>query len=182
LPWTLLPYRRTRWSVGGGEDIMIVAVSRAAAAEERMTGLYLRRRYQIRDSAEPAYVYLRHGLYAPAIAARAEMVDFARRALEEDATPVFLAYSLGKGQEVMATLARAEIPVAAHGSVWNVCAAYRLFGHKFPGSRKLTGKGARRAAIVVPPRWLNTSEVQSAKPLRIAAVTGWGARAEGGAA
>jgi uncharacterized protein (TIGR03663 family) len=76
LPWTLLPYRRTRWSVGGGEDLMIVAVSRAAAAEERMTGLYLRRRYQIRDSAEPAYVYLRHGLYAPAIAARADRDRF----------------------------------------------------------------------------------------------------------
>lgn len=76
LPWTLLPYRRTRWSVGGTEDVVIVAVSRATAAEERLNGLYLRRRYQVRDSAEPAYVYLRHGLYAPVIAARADRDRF----------------------------------------------------------------------------------------------------------
>jgi uncharacterized protein (TIGR03663 family) len=77
LPWTLVPYRRTRWkSIGGNEDLLIVAVSRAPEAEKRLAGLYLRRRYELRDSAEPAYIYLRHALYAPLLAARGDRDRF----------------------------------------------------------------------------------------------------------
>jgi len=110
---------------------------------------------------------------------RAEMVRFAQETLEAGETPVFLAYALGKGQEVMAALARAGVPVGAHGAIWHLCSVYRAFGRTFPGSRLLRGKTGRRAALIVPPRFLRASEVQRAKPLRVAAVTGWGDRALG---
>ena len=112
--------------------------------------------------------------FPPADGLRAQVAAFARDALDAGATPVFLAYALGKAQEVMRTLGDAGVPVAAHGAVWNVCAVYREFGISFPGARRLEGKGRRRCAIVVPPRFLRATEVQARAPLRVAAVTGWG--------
>jgi Cft2 family RNA processing exonuclease len=119
-----------------------------------------------------------HRLPPPA-EVRADLVAFARDTLAAGATPVFLAYALGKGQEVLASLAQAGIPAAAHGTIWNLCRVYRAFGITFKGSRRLGRDRARRAAIVVPPRFRNTTEVRAAAPLRIAAVTGWGHRVLG---
>ena len=115
--------------------------------------------------------------FPPAAETRAAMVAFARETLEAGETPVFLAYALGKAQEVMKALTDAAVPVAAHGAAWNLCAVYRHFGFAFPGARKLKGTSGRQAAIVVPPRWQNAPDVRRAAPLRIAAVTGWGDRA-----
>lgn len=119
-------------------------------------------------------------VFPPSEQARQELVSFAREALEAGSTPVFLAYALGKAQEVMQVLAGASIRVAAHGSVWNLCGVYRQFGITFPGSRRLTpARRGRDAAVVVPPRFLDASEVRQLQPQRVAAVTGWGERARG---
>lgn len=115
----------------------------------------------------------------PAEQSRRELVDFAERALAAGETPVFLAYALGKAQEVMATLAAAGVLIEAHGTVWGLTKVYRDFGIRFPGSRKLARGARRAAAIVVPPRFLKTTEVQQRAPLRVAAITGWGDRARG---
>jgi hypothetical protein len=64
LPYSLTPYPKTRWGATGDEDVIIVAVSRAAALDPKLTRLYLRRQYMLRDSAEPAFIYLRRSLYA----------------------------------------------------------------------------------------------------------------------
>jgi Cft2 family RNA processing exonuclease len=114
--------------------------------------------------------------FPPAEETRAELVRFAREALEAGETPVFLAYALGKAQEIMTLLSREAIPVAAHGAVWKVCDVYRGYGFAFPGSRRLSPRRPRRAALVVPPRF---SHVAGNGPQRVAAVTGWGERARG---
>ncbi len=113
----------------------------------------------------------------PADETRAEIVAWVHSELESGRTATLLAYALGKGQEMLALLTRAGIPVAAHGTIWNLTDIYRQFGYSFPGSRKLTGKGQRRAAILVPPRYLNVTEVKKNAPLAVAAVTGWSGRA-----
>ncbi|HEX5136815.1 MAG TPA: MBL fold metallo-hydrolase [Planctomycetota bacterium] len=115
--------------------------------------------------------------FPPAAEVRAQMVAFAREALAEGATPVFLAYALGKAQEVMTALGKGGIPVAAHPSVWAMCEVYRGFGLTFPGSRRLQGRGRPEAAVVVPPQ--SRREVRASGRLRTAAVTGWGDRARG---
>lgn len=114
--------------------------------------------------------------FPPAQETRAAMVQFAREALDAGETPVFLAYALGKAQEVMTLLSREAIPVAAHGSVWKICDVYRSYGFAFPGSRKLARSGGRHAALVVPPRF---GHVAGGGPRRVAMVTGWGRRALG---
>lgn len=64
LPWSLSPFPKTRWGAQGDEDVIIAQVNRAPNLEPRLERLYLRRQYRVRDSAEPAYVYLRRSLYA----------------------------------------------------------------------------------------------------------------------
>jgi Cft2 family RNA processing exonuclease len=115
--------------------------------------------------------------FPPAEDVREGMARFAREALDEGKTPVFLAYALGKAQEVMTALGRAGIPVAAHPSVWAMCEVYRAFGLVFPGSRRLAGRGRPEAAVVVPPQ--SRREIRATGVLRVAAVTGWGERARG---
>jgi len=115
--------------------------------------------------------------FPPAGKTRQALVAFARETLEAGATPVFLAYALGKAQEVMTALCLAEVPVAAHGAVWGMCDVYRSFGHRFSGSRRFGGRGRPGAALVVPPQ--SRREVRIPGALRVAAVTGWGDRALG---
>jgi uncharacterized protein (TIGR03663 family) len=64
LAWSLMPYPGTRWTASGDEDVIIAPVEQAAELERRLRGGYLRREYQIRDSAGAAYVYVRGALYA----------------------------------------------------------------------------------------------------------------------
>lgn len=64
LAWSLMPYPRTTWTASGDEDVIIAPVGQAAELEPRLRRGYLRRQYQIRDSADPAYVYVRRALFA----------------------------------------------------------------------------------------------------------------------
>ncbi|MHC4940461.1 MAG: MBL fold metallo-hydrolase RNA specificity domain-containing protein [Planctomycetota bacterium] len=107
---------------------------------------------------------------------RRRLVEFAHEQIEAGKTPVFLAYALGKGQEVLKLLTEAGIPVAAHGSIWNLLGPYRAAGHAFPGARRLSRNGARKAAIVTPPRYLSSGPVQASGQITVASVTGWGSR------
>lgn len=108
---------------------------------------------------------------------REQVLNFVREQLDAGVTPVLLAYALGKAQEVLALLTEAGLPVAAHGSIWNLLGPYRAAGLAFPGARRLSRNGARRAAIITPPRWLNSAPVQASGRIRVAAITGWGNRA-----
>lgn len=65
--WSLSPYPRTRWRASGNEDVIVAAVSRAPAIEARLARRYYRFEARVRDSAEPAYVYLRRPLFAPVL-------------------------------------------------------------------------------------------------------------------
>ena len=113
----------------------------------------------------------------PTAETRARLIEFARENLDAGRVPVLLAYALGKGQEVLAALTAAGIPVAAHGSIWNLLRPYRDAGIRFPGARRLSRNGSRQCAIVTPPRWAESAPVKSSGETRVAAVTGWGAMA-----
>jgi hypothetical protein len=71
LAWSLGRYPRTRWYVEGTEDVIIVAASRADAAEAKLRSAYLRRDIKVRDSAEPARIYLRRSVFDRLLSPRA---------------------------------------------------------------------------------------------------------------
>ena len=74
-----------------------------------------------------------------------QIVAFCRDALEEGATPVLLGYSLGKAQEILCSLAEANLQPMLHGSVYRMTRIYEQFGQSFLRVRALQRQGGRRA-------------------------------------
>jgi Cft2 family RNA processing exonuclease len=102
------------------------------------------------------------------------IVDFATRALTDGCAPLFFAYSLGKAQEVMAILAKANIPLTAHGAVHAMARVYEEAGVHLGAYEKydaLTYDGTR--ALVWPPSGKTRPKAAHNRPLRTAMLTGW---------
>ena len=119
---------------------------------------------------EPRYVFppdddLIESLYA-----------FVDATLRADATPVVLAYALGKGQEALYHLTRRGFDVVLHGAIANMCQLHVELGHSFPGpgtwSRYRRGDVGKRVLLTTPST-RKTAMVQRLPASRIAYLTGW---------
>ena len=104
----------------------------------------------------------------------ADMIAFARGALEEGAVPVFFAYSLGKSQEAVAILGRAGIPLTLHGAVETLCRVYEACGVELPPYRRYDALTfAADGALIWPPSGRALPKALRGKPVRTAILTGW---------
>jgi Cft2 family RNA processing exonuclease len=105
-----------------------------------------------------------------------ELCAFVDRALAEDATPVVLAYALGKGQEALYHLTRHGYDVMLHGAIANMCRLHVELGHPFPGpgtwTRYRRGDVGRRVLLTTPGT-RKTAMVQGLPKKRIVHLTGW---------
>ncbi|HKG92756.1 MAG TPA: hypothetical protein VKA84_12720 [Gemmatimonadaceae bacterium] len=101
---------------------------------------------------------------------------FVEDALAAGATPVVLAYALGKGQEALHHLTSAGFHVAVHGSIANMCELHEQLGHPFPGPgswvRYRRGEVGGRVLLTTPGT-RKTAMVQSLPKRRIVYLTGW---------
>jgi len=110
--------------------------------------------------------------FLSAAEARTRIVEHARAALAEGATPLLLGYPLGRSQEIVEVLTAAEIPVAAHGAVAKYLDIYRRHtGRLFEAIPYERGQVAGHA-IVGPPSFARQIG-KSAGRLRVIAVSGW---------
>ena len=101
---------------------------------------------------------------------------FVGDALGAGATPVVLAYALGKAQEALWHLTRAGYDVAVHGAIARMCELHVALGHAFPGpgtwGRYERGKvGAR--VLLTTPGTRKTAMVQKLPAKRVVYLTGW---------
>ncbi|HKU68701.1 MAG TPA: MBL fold metallo-hydrolase, partial [Candidatus Baltobacteraceae bacterium] len=93
-----------------------------------------------------------HYAFPPRDEVAAEMIAFARDALECGAVPVFFAYSLGKAQEAVAILGNAGLPLTVHGAIETMCDVYRACGVSLPPySRYDAQHFDAQSALVWPP-------------------------------
>lgn len=100
----------------------------------------------------------------------AAIVDFCRATLAEGATPVLLAYALGKSQELVRLLGAAGLPIALHPQAARFTRLYAELGAAMPAHREFDAQDHRGHVVIAPAgdpalNWIN--------PKRIAAVTGW---------
>ncbi|MEO7457616.1 MAG: MBL fold metallo-hydrolase [Gemmatimonadaceae bacterium] len=106
----------------------------------------------------------------------AALYAFVDAALTEGATPVVLAYALGKGQEALFHLTRRGYDVVLHGAIANMCQLHVELGHPFPGpgtwSRYRRGEVGQRVLLTTPST-RKTAMVQGLPSRRIAYLTGW---------
>ena len=105
-----------------------------------------------------------------------ELVAFVEAALADDATPVVLAYALGKGQEALHHLTSHGFDVMLHGAIANLCRLHEELGHPFPGPgrwiRYRRGEVGTRVLLTTPGT-RKTAMVQGLPKKRIVHLTGW---------
>ncbi|MBA3850271.1 MAG: MBL fold metallo-hydrolase [Opitutus sp.] len=100
----------------------------------------------------------------------ATIVGFCRATLTDSATPVLLAYSLGKSQELVRLVGRAGLPVMLHPHAARYTRLYEELGAAMPPHRPFDPQDHRGHVVIAPAgaemiNWIN--------PKRTAAVTGW---------
>ncbi len=106
----------------------------------------------------------------------AAMLAFARETLADGKTPVFLAYALGKGQEIAQLLGTHGIAVRAHGAMTKLNEVYRACGITLPNVRPYEREDtAGPAAMIVPPRERFGAMFKKGRSagIRAAFVSGW---------
>jgi Cft2 family RNA processing exonuclease len=102
------------------------------------------------------------------------MVQYARECLASGNTPIFIGYSLGRGQEIVHVLAQAGIPTAVHGAIAKFIPIYEREGYVFPGWEPYDAQATDGRALVVVPSH-GAVLVASRKRGRMAYVSGWAA-------
>ena len=115
-----------------------------------------------------------HYVFPPRDEVEERIVTFATKALEDGCAPVFYAYSLGKAQEVMAILGKANVPLTAHGAVYEMARVYERAGVHLPPFERydaVTYDGTR--ALIWPPSGKTLPKALQGKPSRSAMLTGW---------
>lgn len=105
-------------------------------------------------------------------AAQAEIVAFAQECLADGASPAFLGYPLGRGQEVVYVLTQAGIRTAVHGAIAKYIPVYERAGFNFPGWEAYDARQVEGRALVVVPGMRRTLEA-TGKDIRVAYVSGW---------
>ncbi|NBZ97123.1 MAG: hypothetical protein EBR40_12015, partial [Proteobacteria bacterium] len=94
-----------------------------------------------------------HPRYAfpPVDRVREQIREFCRKTLQEGVTPVLLAYSLGKSQELLAILAGSGMEVVVHRSVSVMSAVYQKHGVDLGAYSIWTGKNHQGKVLIIPP-------------------------------
>lgn len=101
-----------------------------------------------------------------------KMAAFAEATLAAGATPVFLAYALGKAQEAARILGDRGFRVRVHPDAWAICEIYQAYGVAFPGAAPLAPAPEEGEVIVAPPRH-RSLEGWGRGALRTCLLSGW---------
>jgi putative mRNA 3-end processing factor len=92
-------------------------------------------------------------------------------------TSVFIAYSLGKAQRILAPLAETGIPVFAHGAVYNVHQALVNSGWNLPEIKRITPETSKeelKGCIVIAPSGAEGSPwIRRFSPYAVGICSGW---------
>ena len=106
----------------------------------------------------------------------ARLQQFVADTLAAGATPVVLAYALGKGQEALYHLTTAGFDVVLHGAIARMCEIHERLGYTFPGpgrwERYRRGEVGERVLLTIPAT-RKTGMVESLRSKRIVYLTGW---------
>jgi len=104
-----------------------------------------------------------------------EIRSFAASSLSEGFIPVFLAYSLGKTQELMHALAPLEQPIQVHQSAFPLCKIYNEMGVDLGSYSKFKKNTDSDYILITPGMGSSNSILHSIPKTKIAYVSGWAA-------
>ena len=96
---------------------------------------------------------------------------FCQQALSEGVTPVLLAYSLGKSQELLALLSGSGMEVAVHRAVGVMSSVYERHGVSLGAYTVWNGNNHAGKVLIIPPN--SRSSSQEIGNSRSAVISGW---------
>ena len=114
-----------------------------------------------------------HPRYAfpPVARVRDSIRSFCTQSLSEGLTPILLAYSLGKSQELLAILSGSGLEVVVHRSVSVMSAVYQKHGVDLGEYSIWSGKNHTGKVLIIPPN--SRSSSQKLEKSRSAVISGW---------
>lgn len=111
-------------------------------------------------------------VFPPSAEVVAQILTFCRETLARNETPVLLAYSLGKAQEVLASLAGTGLPISVAPSVSRISKVYQTWNHRFPPFETWDNGPAPARVLIAPPQSALTLRNRLGR-CRMAVLTGW---------
>jgi len=102
-----------------------------------------------------------------------KIVAFCRDALEDDAVPVLLGYSLGKAQEILCALSGAGLTPMLHGSVYQMTRIYEEFGQSFCKYERYKANEVAGKVLICPPSANRSRMLEKIAEKRVAMISGW---------
>jgi putative mRNA 3-end processing factor len=104
-----------------------------------------------------------------------EVRTFARVSLDEGYTPVFLAYNLGKAQEIMHLCSDLDHPIMIHGAGHKLCSVYDEAGIDLGTYQAYDRETCEGNILVCPSSALSGGFASNVRKKRIAYCSGWAA-------
>jgi DNA ligase-1 len=102
-----------------------------------------------------------------------KIIHYCRRALKRGDTPVLLAYSLGKSQELLQGLKDANLPIIVHPRIDEMNEVYRHCGKTFPRYGLIRDRRIDGKVLICPPTAKLPVNVSSEDRLKKAVISGW---------
>lgn len=106
-----------------------------------------------------------------------QITDWVGNNIKQGASSILFAYSLGKAQRVIDALAHLQLPIYAHGAIYNAHEAIKLTGTKLTEIIKVsneTDKQKLKSAIVIaPPSAIDSSWLKQFAPYKTGICSGW---------
>lgn len=115
----------------------------------------------------PSYVF------PPTARVLADIIGFCRRTLDDRETPVLFGYSLGKSQELLRSLADAQLPVMLHPQTLTLTRIYEELGLAFPPFRPFDAATVAGHVVMCPPQSRGSPFLRKIPHPRTAVITGW---------
>jgi Cft2 family RNA processing exonuclease len=103
----------------------------------------------------------------------ADIIAFCRATLAQNATPVLFGYSLGKSQELLASLTNAALPVMLHPQTYKLTRVHEELGLTFPPYREFSEPDLPGHIVISPPLSANAAFLKKIPARRTAMITGW---------
>jgi DNA ligase-1 len=102
-----------------------------------------------------------------------QIIAFCREAIDEGEVPVLLAYSLGKAQEILCSLADAGLTPMLHGSVYQMTRIYEQFGQNFCEYVRYNANDVAGKVLICPPSANRSRMFEKITRKRVAMISGW---------
>ncbi len=102
-----------------------------------------------------------------------DITHFCHETIDDGAVPVLFGYSLGKSQELLRSLADAQLPVMLHPQTLRLTQVYEELGLRFPPYRAFEAGEAAGHVVICPPQSAGSGFLKKLSSHRTAMITGW---------